>query len=1060
MSRLALCLLGPPRVERDGEALDLGARKNVALIACLALTGEAHTREALVTLLWPELEPSRARANLRRNLSLLRSALGTEWLDTDRERVGLNPDGDLWLDVRAFRALLAGWRKHGHGPDEVCAQCLEGLSEAAELYRGDFLAGFSLRDSVAYDDWQFFQSESLRQEMASALERLVRGHSQRGAYASAVPYARRWAALDPLHEPAHYYLMRSYARSGQRAAALRQYEECARVLEAELGTCPCEETTRLYRAIVEGREGPSPAGRPLAEHIPTEPVPERRSPSQAQDHRHNLPAQPTPFIGREAQLAEVSELLRRPEVRMLTLTGAGGAGKTRLALQVASGMLSEYPDGVVFVDLAPVRDPGLVVPTIAKTLGVIESGGEPLLETVKYALGQRRLVLLLDNFEQVIAAAREVGELLAAAPNLVILATSRTPLRLSGEFEYLVPPMAVPGPEDLPPLEWLAQVEGVRLFVQRAGKVRPDFCLTEEVAPAVAEICARLDGLPLAVELAAARVRLLSPGAIVSRLAHGLAFLTGGVRDVPARQRTIRATIAWSHDLLAEDERALFSQLGVFAGEFTLEAAEAVVVLPSGVPVLDGLESLVEQSLLHVTGRVPEPRFRMLEVVREYALERLAERGEEAAARERHVRTYLALAEAGEEGLCGPEAGAWVQWLARAHDNLRAALSWSMDRPGDTGPRLAGALGEFWYARCHFSEGRGWLARALAKCRSLGREANPVHAKALMVASWLEPWTEVAVPQSLLEASVRQWRALGDERGLSRALPYLVLNTMRRGKLAEARLLAEESVALCRRTRNQYDLAVALHQLAEVYRIGGDYRRAVAVLEESLARARETGSAYMMAHATGSLGRVALDQGDPFAARLAIERARALYREAGRGVDEAYALLEMGRLWYAGGDRELARASWEESLEITQRGGDRLFVAQVLYSLGFASLAEGNSQRASELLTEGLGLIRKAGGEVGGEQDTAWCLAGLAGVAGMRGQAQRAARLLGAAGVLMRVRRTDSRRSFDADREAIASAVRAELDEKTFAAAWEEGRSLAENDWERVVAYALEGEDM
>ncbi|MFL7812002.1 MAG: BTAD domain-containing putative transcriptional regulator, partial [Anaerolineae bacterium] len=598
MPRLALYLLGPPRVERDGEALDLGARKNVALIAYLALTGEAHTREALVTLLWPELEPSRARANLRRNLSLLRSALGTEWLDTDRERVGLNPYGDLWLDVRAFRALLFGWRKHGHGQDEVCAQCLEGLSEAAELYRGDFLAGFSLRDSVAYDDWQFFQSESLRQEMASALERLVRGHSRRGAYAEAVPYARRWVALDPLHEPAHYYLMRAYARSGQRAAALRQYEECARVLEAELGASPSEETVQLYERIRKG-EDLTGLGKPV------------RSVK-----RHNLPVQVTPFIGREAQLAEVGELLRRPEVRMLTLTGAGGTGKTRLALQVASGMLYEYPDGVVFVDLAPVRDPGLVVPAIAKTLGVIESGGEPLLETVKCALGQRRLLLLLDNFEQVVLAASAVSELLAAAPNLVILATSRTPLRLSGEFEYPVPPMAVPGPEGLPPLERLAQVEAVQLFVGRAGQVRPGFRLTKEVAPAVAEICARLDGLPLGVELAAARVRLLSPQAILVRLAHGLAFLTGGARDVPARQRTVRATVAWSYDLLAEDERSLFAQLGVFAGEFTLEAAEAVVALPSGAPMLDGLASLVEQSLLQVTERAPEPRFRMLEVVR------------------------------------------------------------------------------------------------------------------------------------------------------------------------------------------------------------------------------------------------------------------------------------------------------------------------------------------------------------------------------------------------------------------------------------------------------------
>jgi predicted ATPase/DNA-binding SARP family transcriptional activator len=1059
MSALAVYLLGPPRVERDGRALELGASKNVALVAYLAVTGEQHTREAISTLLWPELVPSRGRANLRRNLSLLRGALGEEWLDADREHVGLASDGDLWLDVRAFRALLDGWRGHGHGTDKLCAQCLEDLSEAAGLYRGDFLAGFSLRDSVAYDDWQFFQGEGLRQEMASALERLVRGHCGRGAYAEAVTYARRWVALDPLHEPAHYLLMRLYARTGQRAAALRQYEECARLLGEEMGVAPSAETTQLNRAIVEGREGPSPVGRPLAEHIPTETVPERPSPTSSPRSTHNLPVQLAPFIGREAQLAEVGALLRRPEVRLLTLTGAGGAGKTRLALQAASEALAEYPDGVYLVELAPVRDPGLVVPAIAKTLGVIESGREPLLETVKYALRQRRLLLVLDNFEQVIAAAPEVSELLAAAPDLVVLATSRMPLRLSGEFEYPVPPMAVPGPEDLPPLERLAQVEAVRLFVARAEQVQPGFRLTEEAAPAVAEICARLDGLPLAVELAAARVRLLSPEAIVSRLAHGLAFLTGGARDVPARQRTVRATIAWSHDLLGEEERTLFAQLGVFAGEFTLQAAEAVVVMASGAPVLDGLESLVEQSLLQVTAKAPEPRFRMLEVMREYALERLAERDEEETTRERHAQVYLALAEGGEVGMRGPDAGEWIERLEAAHGNLRAALSWSMERPCELGPRLAGALGWFWYQRFYFSEGLEWLARALEKCRALGREADPAQAKALMMAAGLHSWGESTLFRSLMEASVRQWRAVGDERGLARALVYMTNNALWQNDLDEARLLAEEGVALCRRTGDVYDLAAALHQLATVSRLECDYEGAAAILEESLALARETGSLYMIAHITGSIGRLALDQGEHADGRSAIEHALALYRKAGHAIEESFWLLVLGASWYAGGERERARAFWEESLAIMQRGSNKVLIAQGLYSLAFVSLAEGDGQRAGELLTESLALVRASGRGHGGEQDAAWCFVGLAGVAAQRGQTERAARLLGAAGAIMYVRIGDWPRPFDTDREAIESAMRDQLGEKSFASAWEEARALAEKDWTRAVAYALQGEE-
>ncbi|UCC62334.1 MAG: hypothetical protein JSV36_16385, partial [Anaerolineae bacterium] len=405
MSCLSLYLLGPPRIERDGTPVQIRRRKAVALLAYLAVTGSSHSREKLATLLWPKSDQSRALANLRVALVVLKDALGEDWLDIEREIVGLNPDVGpsaalragpstgalagsartsgqvIWLDVAEFRGRLAACRTHDHPPDEACPACLSSLAEAVALYGDDFLAGFTLPDSPAFDEWQFFQTESLRGELAGALERLVHGHSRRGEYGPAVPYARRRVALDPLHEPAHRLLMRLYAWSGQRVAALRQYAECERILREELDAPPEEETSQLYRTIRAHRELPPPVAAPVAPPV---------SPPEAT--RHNLPASATPFIGREAQLAGVREMLARPEVRLLTLTGAGGSGKTRLALEVAAEVLDAFPDGVFFVPLAPVGDPALVMPTAATTLGVRQSAGRSLLESLQYSLRDRHLL--------------------------------------------------------------------------------------------------------------------------------------------------------------------------------------------------------------------------------------------------------------------------------------------------------------------------------------------------------------------------------------------------------------------------------------------------------------------------------------------------------------------------------------------------------------------------------------------------------------------------------------------------------------------------------------------
>ena len=394
---------------------------------------------------------------------------------------------------------------------------------------------------------------------------------------------------------------------------------------------------------------------------------------------NNLPLQPTPLVGREREVAEVEDRIQSEEVRLLTLTGPGGTGKTRLVLQAAADLLEEFEDGVFFVALATITDPELVPSTIAGPLGVKESAEQPLTETLKSYLREKELLLLLDNFEQVLEGTPVVGELIAACPKLKVLATSRIPLRLYGEQEYAVPPFALPDPRVLPPVKVLTQYEAVRLFVERARAVKADFSVSNENAPAVAEICARLDGLPLAIELAGARLRILPPQKMLERLSNRLKLLKGGARDLPTRQQTLRGTIDWSYELLKEDEKTFFRRLSVFSGGRTLDAIEEICDPEGHLDVLDAVESLVEKSLLRQEeGPEGEPRFVMLETVHEYAREKLQESGEAEAIKRAHAEYFFALAEEAEPELEGPDQLQWMDRLEAEHDNMRAALSWSL----------------------------------------------------------------------------------------------------------------------------------------------------------------------------------------------------------------------------------------------------------------------------------------------------------------------------------------------------------------------------------------------
>lgn len=432
----------------------------------------------------------------------------------------------------------------------------------------------------------------------------------------------------------------------------------------------------------------------------------------------NFPVQLTTLIGRGLEVAAALEMMRRPEVRLLTFTGPGGVGKTRLALRVVENLVGEFEDGVYLVSLAPVRDPDLVVPAIGRTLGITEVGEKPLHERLSAHLRDKRTLLLLDNFEHVAPAATVVSGLLTTCPGLAVLATSRERLHLSGEHEYPVPPLSVPDRERLPPPKDLTRYKAVALFVERARAARPDFRLTEENAEAVVEICARLDGLPLAIELAAARVKLLPPQALLTRLQQGSGLLRGGGLDLPARQRTLRSTLQWSHDLLDEHEQRMLRRLSIFAGGCTLHAAEAVSGATGDLPAetLELVASLVDKNLLRqVEGAGGEPRLFMLETIREYALERLAESGEAEIVRRAHADYYLVLAEEAEPKLMTAEQMTWLDLLEREHNNLRVALRWSLDLAGaETALRLVGALWRFWHVRGHLSEGRRWLEEALA----------------------------------------------------------------------------------------------------------------------------------------------------------------------------------------------------------------------------------------------------------------------------------------------------------------------------------------------------------
>jgi predicted ATPase/DNA-binding SARP family transcriptional activator/DNA-binding CsgD family transcriptional regulator len=878
-------------------------RKAAALVKLLALApGHRLHREQIVDLLWPELAPKAGSNNLRRAMHAARGVLDPErerdaggYLASRGRHVVLCPEGNLWVDAEAFEEF-ARYARRSREP--------QAYEAALSLYGGELLP------EDRYEGWAEGHRRRLRETYLYLLSGLALAHEERGDHGSAVEALRKATREEPTNEEAHARLMRLYALSGRKAEALRQYGRLEEALYGTLGARPGVATRRLRDEIAAGRLPPRGAEAAVRPGGPPNPA------------KHNLPEAKTTFVGREREVVEVKRALAMTS--LLTLTGTGGCGKTRLAVEVGRDLAGVYPDGAWLVELASLSEGALLPQALAGALGVREQPGRSLLDVLTEALRRKATLLILDNCEHLADAAARFAEFLTeSCPSLRVLATSRAPLGATGELAWRVPSLSAPGGQGSLTVEELEGYESARLFVDRARGRHPDFRLTPENASAVARVCAALEGIPLAIELAAARVGKLSVEQIAERLGRSLMLLKDA-RTAHHRHRTLRAALEWSYDLLGGPEQELFGRLSVFAGGFSLEAAESVGVGGSIAEedVLDLLGTLVEKSLVVVEERWEKgARYRMLEPIRQYAREKLQESGEAGEAQDRQAACFLAFAERAEPELRGRGQLKWLGRLEEDNANLRAAMNWLLEKGEiEDAVRLSYALWIFWLIHGHQSEGRRWIEGALSRGESLDTHAR---ARALLV-----------------QAST--YYGLGDPEWLER--------------------IAEEAAALFRRVGDDIGLATVLGIVAAMNMQRGDTERAIELFEEAIALGREAGERWGPSGALGHLGAIYLEMGDHERAARCFEEGLALSREIGNRLGEATALYGLAMAARLHGDLERATEFYAEALESAAEAGDRANAAYSLEGLAQVAAERGHNERAARLFGAAEASLDAAGG--------------------------------------------------------------------------------------------------
>jgi non-specific serine/threonine protein kinase len=989
---LEVRLLGAFEIKCDGKPVAIPSRAAQSLFAYLILTaGISHRREKLAGLFWPDVSEDKARAYLRHELWRIRKALFSTskiaYLLADDMKISFNSSADHWLDVAQLTNV---------GESASVADLMNALSAV----QGELLPGF-------YEDWITQEREHLQalyeQQIARLLEILEKEHR----WHDILEWAERWISFSHASEAAYRALMVAYDGLGDRAKVGATYERCVQALN-EFDLEPSEQT----RALAVKRAS-----------------------------RLNIPIPLTSFIGREKELTEVADLLSK--FRLVTLTGSGGVGKTRLAIQVIADVLELFPDGVWFLDLAPLGDPTLVPNALANTIGLHESVDTKLSISdllVNY-FRSRTALIIFDNCEHLVeSCARLVGSLLASCEKLSVLATSREALRVAGEVPYRVPSLRTPMLEIEQTLDEIVNLESVRLFNERAALVSPTFAITPQNVLTISRICQRLDGIPLAIELATARVNVLDVGQILQRLDDRFNLLTGGMRSALPRQQTLRATIEWSYGLLSEKERVLFRRLAVFMGGWTLDVAETVCE-GEGIKseeILDLLSQLVNKSLVMVQSSAAGPRYRRLESIRQYAYERLLESGEQKQLRSRHLKYFLQFSEQAETALRGPAQIEWMSRLDAERDNIRAALEWAEKTDIEAGLYLSGRLHVFW-EDFDIREGTRWLAVFLEKPES---KLNPVaRAKALLAYGWLMQWLErFDVGRSCAQEGLKIYTTCGDRRGEADAIGLLAITL----DMDEAMPLLDRALVIAQTLGDPEQQARIL--LARLWHNIG-LEQGKSYLKEAVALLREVGHLQRLGLTLNWLAQYELWSGNLESAESWLAEAAQVNEKLNSARLAEQNSARYGQLEYLKGNFQRARVRYQESLMTSERLGLRMGVLWYRTLLGYVATHEGDLHRAKRLFVETAENFRRDGSLIG----VVFTLEGMAELYIALDRPKQAACLIGWADE-MREKIPDTRPPVEQrDVDRTITRCLASMGESRFARAYEKGRRMTV---EQAILYA------
>ena len=909
---LEVRLIGKFEIKYDGKPVIISSRAAQSIFAYLILNaGTSYRREKLAGMFWPDATEEKARAYLRHELWSIRKALpSNEFLLSDDLNITFDSSADYWLDRDVLEKLA-----EAASADELIA--------ALVVYHGEFLPGF-------YDDWIIIEREHLQSVYEQQMARLLELLESEKRWHETLKWAEQWISLGEAPETAYRYLMTAYDALGDRAKIASTYERCVQALRA-LDLEPSEETHSL---------------------------------ALKRTSKLNIPIPLTSFVGREKELKEVADLFSK--FRLVTLTGSGGVGKTRLAIQVVADVMEGFPDGVWFLDLAPLSDPALLPNTLANVLGLRDSGELPITEVLINYFRSRTALVIFDNCEHLIeSCAQLIHSLLTSCQNLSILATSREALRISGEVPYRVPSLEIPKPTVEISIDEISNMESLRLFIERAAVASPSFAVSQQNVLAIAQICQRLDGIPLAIELAVARTNLLTVEQISNRLDDRFNLLTDGLRSALPRHQTLRATIEWSYDLLSERERILFRRLAVFMGGWTLDAVEKVCTGSSIISseVLELLFQLVNKSLVTAEASQNGSRYKMLETIRQYANEKLGESGESHVFQNRHLGYFLNLAETAEPHLLGPKQLEWLARLDADYENLRAALEWvlSKDVP-ELSLRLCAALGIFWRIRSYFLEGSKWLKSALSK-----HSQNPEAAETRARVRVLYQDAHLAIAMDEIEHSTTSANlslALAsdgtDRRDIAIARFYVGLALDWRHKGDVAAPLMEQSLVEFQELKDSYWEAFSFRHLSYLLQMQGKLKRGEWTAQ-ALELARKAGERLNLADALWDYSILfrhtdRIDEGMKY-----VEEADMLYQQIGSRINWTPAAFAV--IAWLKGDYEKARAKWTEMRESLELLGERNSRSVMVANLGILAAEEGDLNQARIYLEEALATAQVLGNQ-------------------------------------------------------------------------------------------------